>query len=95
MSMVTWDNLRKEFELSEEDERIIELEMNLIRTLVSIREEKGITQSQLAELSGVKQPTIARLEKSLHSPQLDSILKVLVPLGYTLQIVPIKGIDKV
>lgn len=88
--MVTWDNLRKEFELSEEDERIVELEMNLIRTLVSIREEKGITQSQLAELSGVKQPTIARLEKSLHSPQLDSILKVLVPLGYTLQIVPIQ-----
>ena len=74
--MVTWDNLRKEFDLSEEDERIIELEMNLIRTLVSIREEKGITQTQLAELSGVKQPTIARLEKSLHSPQLDSILKV-------------------
>ena len=90
MSMDTWDNLRKEFELSEEDERIIELEKNLIRTLVSIREEKGITQSQLAELSGVKQPTIARLEKSLHSPQLDSILKVLVPLGYTLQIVPIQ-----
>ena len=88
--MVTWDNLRKEFDLSEEDERIIELEKNLIRTLVSIREEKGITQTQLAELSGVKQPTIARLEKSLHSPQLDSMLKVLVPLGYTLQIVPIK-----
>jgi predicted transcriptional regulator len=88
--MVTWDNLRKEFDLSEEDERIIELEKNLIRTLVAIREENGITQSQLAELSGVKQPTIARLEKSLHSPQLDSILKVLVPLGYTVQIVPIK-----
>lgn len=88
--MVTWDNLRKEFDLSEEDKRIIELEKNLIRTLVAIREENGITQSQLAELCGVKQPTIARLEKSLHSPQLDSILKVLVPLGYTLQIVPIK-----
>ena len=88
--MVTWDNLRKEFDLSEEDKRIIELEKNLIRTLVAIWEENGITQSQLAELSGVKQPTIARLEKSLHSPQLDSMLKVLVPLGYTLQIVPIK-----
>ena len=67
----------------------------MIRTLVAIREENGITQSQLAELCGVKQPTIARLEKSLHSPQLDSILKVLVPLGYTLQIVPIKAIDKI
>lgn len=88
--MVTWNSLRKEFDLSDEDERIIDMEKNLIRTLVSIREENGITQSQLAELSGVKQPTIARLEKSLHSPQLDSMLKVLVPLGYTLQIVPIK-----
>lgn len=88
--MVTWDNLRKEFDLSEEDEKIIELEMNLIRTLVSIREERGLTQTQLAEMSGLKQPMIARLEKSTHSPQLDSLLKVLVPLGYTLQIVPIK-----
>lgn len=92
--MVTWDNLRKELNLSEEDESVIELEKELIRTLVSIREERGVTQKQLAEMSGLKQPMIARLEKATHSPQVDSLLKVLVPLGYTLQIVPLASIKR-
>ncbi len=87
--MTTWNKLRKELNLSEEDEKIIELEKNLIRTMVEIRENRGITQSQLAELCGVRQPMVARLENSVHSPQLDSLLKMLVPMGYTLQIVPL------
>lgn len=58
--------------------------------MVDIREEKGLTQSQLAEICNVKQPVIARLESSVHSPQIDSLLKILVPLSYTLQIVPIE-----
>ena len=28
------------------------------------------------------------MEASVHSPQTDSLLKILTPLGYTLQIVP-------
>lgn len=88
--MSTWERLRQEFEISEEEEQIIELEKNLIRALVEIREEKGYTQKQLAEVCGVKQPFISRMEKSAHSPQIDSILRILVPLGYTLKIVPLK-----
>lgn len=88
--MSTWELLRQEFEISEEEEQIIELEKNLIRALVEIREEKGYTQKQLAEVCGVKQPFISRMEKSAHSPQIDSILRILVPLGYTLKIVPLK-----
>lgn len=88
--MTTWKKIRQELNISEEDEQVIELEKNLIRTLVDIREEKGITQAQLAALCKVRQPMIARLENSVHSPQLDSLLRILVPLGYTLQIVPLK-----
>ena len=87
--MVTWKELRNELTLSEEDKNIIELEKNLIRTLVAVREEKGLTQIDVAEMCNVKQPVIARLEASTHSPQIDSLLKILVPLGYTLQIVPL------
>ena len=87
--MTTWKNFRQELKLTEEDEKLIEMEKELIRTLVNIRESKGLTQTQLAEACGVKQPAIARLEQSIHSPQLDSLLKVLAPLGYTLQIVPL------
>ena len=88
--MVTWKNLRNELTITKEDEQMIELEKELIMTLVRIREEKGLTQSQMAELCGVSQPTIARMERSTHSPQLDSLFKILVPLGYTLQIVALK-----
>lgn len=87
--MATWKELRNELTLSEEDKNIIELEKNLIRTLVAVREEKGLTQIDVAEMCNVKQPVIARLEASTHSPQIDSLLKILVPLGYTLQIVPL------
>ncbi len=85
---VTWKKLRNELNISAEDEEVIRLEKELIRTMVKAREEKGLTQAQLAEMCGVKQPMIARMESSAHSPQVDSLLKVLIPLGYTLAVVP-------
>lgn len=87
---VTWKSLREELDISQEDENIICLEKELIRTLVSIREEKGLSQAELAKACKVKQPLIARLETGKHSPQVNSLLKILTPLGYTLQITPIK-----
>lgn len=89
--MTTWKRLRDELNLTEEDEKVIALEKKLIQTMVQIREEKGLTQAQLAKLCDVKQPLIARMESSSHSPQIDSLLRILVPLGYTLQIVPIRS----
>lgn len=88
--MTTWKTLREELNLTAEDEKVIALEKKLIETIVHIREEKGLTQAQLAKLCDVKQPLISRIESSTHSPQIDSLLRILVPLGYTLQIVPIQ-----
>ena len=48
-----------------------------------------MTQKQLEELSGVKQPVIARMEKGYTNLQLDTILKILLPLGKILAIVPL------
>lgn len=88
--MSTWKELKSNLNLSPEDLNAIELEKDLIRTMIQIREEKGLTQSQLAEMCNVKQPVIARMESSVHSPQIDSLLRILTPLGYTLQIIPIE-----
>lgn len=65
------------------------LRVALIGELIKARQEKGLSQKKLEELSGVKQPVIARMEKGLTSPQLDTILKVLAPLGKTLAVVPL------
>jgi hypothetical protein len=39
----------------------------------------------------VKQPEIARLESLKATPQIDTLFKVLHPLGYTIEIVPLNG----
>lgn len=67
-----------------------ELRVSIIGELIRARQEKGISQKKLEELSGVKQPVIARMEKGITSPQLDTILKVLAPLGKTLAVVPME-----
>ena len=84
----TWDDVEKEMFTPEEIAESY-LRVALIGELIKARQEKGISQKQLEELSGVKQPVIARMEKGYTSPQLDTILKLLLPLGKTLAIVPL------
>lgn len=88
----SWDEVRAELFTPEE---IAEsnLRVALIGELIKARHEKGLSQKKLEELSGVKQPIIARMEKGITSPQLDTVLKVLAPLGKTLAIVPLKATE--
>ncbi len=74
---------------SAEREQVL-FEVAFIGKLIEAREKKGLTQRELSILSGVKQPAIARLESMKVSPQIDTLFKILNPLGYTIQIVPIK-----
>lgn len=85
----TWDELEKELFTSEEI-AASKLRVALIGELIKARQEKGISQKKLEELSGVKQPIIARMERGSTSPQLETVLRVLAPLGKTLAVVPIK-----
>jgi len=66
----------------------IDFEVALIGKLIEIRESKGLSQKELADLAGVKQPAIARLESMKTTPQIDTLFKVLQPLGYTLAVIP-------
>jgi ribosome-binding protein aMBF1 (putative translation factor) len=85
----TWDELQKEL-FTPEEIAASNLRVELIGELITARQEQGISQKQLEAMSGVKQPVIARMEKGYTSPQLDTILKVLAPLGKTLAIVPLE-----
>lgn len=85
----SWEEVQAQLftpeEIAESDLRVA-----LIGELIKARQEKGISQKKLEELSGVKQPVIARMEKGYTSPQIETLLKVLVPLGKTLAIVPLE-----
>jgi DNA-binding XRE family transcriptional regulator len=65
----------------------IEFEVELIGKLIEVREAKNLTQKQLAEAAGVKQSAIARLESLKSTPQIDTLFRVLTPMGYKLAIV--------
>jgi len=84
----------KTSDLSNEDREIIRIEEELIKALKGARESRNLSQAQLADICKVQQPLIARLESGKHFPQIDTLLKVLMPLGYTLQIVPVKAESK-
>lgn len=68
-----------------------DLQAAIITAMVEARKEQGISQRKLEEISGVKQPVIARMEKGYNSPQLDTLLKVLAAMGKTLAVVPLKA----
>ena len=66
------------------------LRAELIGEIIKARQEKGISQKKLEEISGVKQPVIARMEKGYTSPQVDTLLKILASLGKKLAVVPLE-----
>jgi predicted transcriptional regulator len=73
--------------------KINNLRIAIINELIRAREEQGISQKKLEELSGVKQPVIARIEKGKSSPNTDTLVKLLTPLGKKLVIVPLETVE--
>jgi len=80
-----WSPLEKEI-FTPEEIAASNLRVAIIGELIKARNEKGVSQKKLEALSGVRQPVIARMENGSTSPQLDTVLKVLAPLGKTLYI---------
>ncbi len=76
------------------DESIVTLEAELLNELledlVRTRKEMKVTQKDLEEKSGICQTAITRIEKNVNTPQISTMLKLLVPLGKKLKIVDIE-----
>jgi DNA-binding XRE family transcriptional regulator len=85
------DYMDDETEASPIEHERTNFEISLIGKMIDAREEKGLSQRELAEIAGVKQPAIARLESMKATPQIDTLFKVLYPLGYTIEIVPLSN----
>lgn len=69
-----WDNNRMEYEVLGE--------------LIRIRKERGLSQAELAQITGNKQQVISRIEKKEDSPTLKTICSILNSLDYEIQLVP-------
>jgi DNA-binding XRE family transcriptional regulator len=83
-----WKDFRREV-FTPEEIATSDLRVSIIGELIKARKEQGISQKKLEELSGVKQPVIARMEKGSVTPQIGTVMKVLASLGKKLAVVPI------
>jgi transcriptional regulator with XRE-family HTH domain len=50
----------------------------------SVRESRGLSQLQLAEISGVDQPNISAIERDRRVPSAETLNRILVACGYEL-----------
>ena len=55
-----------------------------------MRKKSKLSQKELGEKAGMKQPAIARIENRTRSPQASTLIKMLYPMGYTLRVVPLE-----
>ncbi len=69
---------------------LFDLEYTLISDFIRLRKEKHLSQQDVANASKTVRETIAKIENQIVSPQINTFIKILEPLGYTIGIVKIE-----
>ena len=72
-----------------DEKMIMDLEYKLICDFIKLRKDKGLTQQNVADEAGVVREMIAVIENRTKHPQINTLIKILQPLGYTLSITKI------
>ena len=84
-----WKEFKKELlkdsEFKKEYEKL-EPEYRIIRQILALRRKKNLTQEQLAELTGAKQSSIARIESGRHNQSLRLLEKIAEALDTELDV---------
>lgn len=86
---LTWEEVRKNLNITPEQEEEIKLEMEIMEATIEARKKAQLSQRELSKKTGIKQPAIARIEKGIGSPRVSTLMKLLYPIGYTLRVVPL------
>lgn len=83
--MVDWSDVKKGItSLSDSEKEYLSFMAELIGEIVKRRSELNLSQRDLAELTGLPQPSIARFETLDVVPRIDTIFKIIKPLGLEL-----------
>ena len=77
-------------ERMKDEKRVMELEYKLICDFIKLRGELGLSQQKMADASGIVREMIAVIENRKKHPQINTLIKILEPFGYTLSIVKIQ-----
>ena len=89
--MRTWEDDKKEAkELDssiKQDIEEMEVLAGIVSTIIEKRNELGMTQRELAKICGLPQSSVARIESCTVKPKVETLIKIMIPLGLTLSAV--------
>ena len=77
--MMEDEEFRKEYET-------LQPQYEVVKQIISAREELHITQKDLAERTGIRQSNISRLERGNYNPSVEFLRKIAKGLGKDLHI---------
>ena len=72
-----------EFILEDEQEF---LKYKIMQDIVRLRREKGMTQDELAQRTGIARPNIARMENGSYNPTIEMLVRLAYGLDMRLEI---------
>ncbi len=88
--MTNWNDYKKYVKETDPnckaDLEEVEAVAKVISAIVAKRTEMGISQRDLAALCNVPQSSVARIESFKTTPKLDTIIKIMSPLGLHLTV---------
>lgn len=89
--MRTWEDYKKEVknlnDVSKQDIEEMEALALIISKIIERRNELGYSQRQLADICGLPQSSVARIEACVVKPNVETLIKIMKPLGLSLSVV--------
>lgn len=86
--MKTWNDYKEQVKAKDpeakKDVEEIEALAAIIGAMIEKRNALGISQRELAEMCGMPQSSVARIESFQTTPNLDTVVKIMQPLGLRL-----------
>lgn len=71
------------------EKKLKELELNVIKQVIEARKSQKLSQRIVGERAGIIRETVAKIENNLNSPQINTLIKLLQPIGYTIGVIPL------
>ncbi len=88
--MKTWndykDHVKTVDPVAGKDLEDIEEQAAIISAVIKKRTELGMSQRDLATICGIPQSSVARIEAHTTTPKLDTLIKIMRPLGLRLTV---------
>ena len=89
--MNTWEDYLKEAKEQnpsvKQDIEEMQVLASIVSAIIEKRNELGYSQRELAKICGLPQSSVARIESCSVKPNVETLIKIMKPLGLTLSVV--------